>query len=308
LSGGGAIFSNGTAKILADNCTFLSNQASDGGSFFVSSSSSIEVTNSYLLQNTAQIDGGAVYCTDNAVCSISSSLVELNAATSGRGGAIYHDQNSRIISQSNTYRSNEASYGGVHYSNQDSTSRFVSDSFIRNRALDNGGVAEITANGDVTWSQSFFFQNVASGIRGLLLRGLKVGLVDSCTFEGGLVGSSYGEPLVAALSASVTITNSTFRNSFSSEGGAVLVGGYIKSFLLEDSLFVDNTAFDKGALTIAGLSFADNNVSIVVRNTRFENNVAISSGGAIGGAGSSRENFQVRFVNCTVMRLLLPSC
>eukprot|EP01102_Stenamoeba_stenopodia_P014664 TRINITY_DN4896_c0_g1_i3.p1 TRINITY_DN4896_c0_g1~~TRINITY_DN4896_c0_g1_i3.p1 ORF type:complete len:1045 (-),score=275.20 TRINITY_DN4896_c0_g1_i3:1905-5039(-) len=299
-SGGGAIFIDSTTKLQADNCTFENNLASYGGALFVAGTAVAEITNSNIRFNNVSQEGngGGVYCTDDSVCRISSSVVESNLAIGGIGGGIYCNKRSQLFSQDNYYTGNTATYGGAHYGDDASASQLISDQFEANRALNNGGVAEISAESTVTWKYCRFSLNKASGTLVLIIRGGIRSVIDSCLFE------SFGdyrnnEAMVGALAGDIYITNSTFKNGFAASGGALGIGGSIKKFLMEDSLFIDNTAFDIGALSVSGLSLDNFDVKtdIVIRKTRFENNRAISSGGSIGGQGANN-NFNVKFEDC----------
>eukprot|EP01102_Stenamoeba_stenopodia_P022583 TRINITY_DN9486_c0_g1_i1.p1 TRINITY_DN9486_c0_g1~~TRINITY_DN9486_c0_g1_i1.p1 ORF type:complete len:607 (+),score=108.84 TRINITY_DN9486_c0_g1_i1:221-2041(+) len=298
VNGGGAISIDSTVKLQADNCTFFNNIATHAGALYVAGSSSIEITNSYFFSNNATDgNGGVVYCTDETTCSISNSLLESNSATQGNGGVIFSNKNSKIFSEANAYQLNSASYGGVHYPDDDSVCQFVSDQFIRNRALNSGGMSEVSANSDVTWRLCTFIENTSSGTLVILMRGGIRGVVDSCVFE------SFGyyrnnEAMFSGISGNLTVTNTTFRKGFAAKGGGLSVAGNIKNFLMEDSLFEDNAAFDTGAFSVGGLSFDPSaQIEIVIRRTKFRNNRAITSGGAVGGQGLNR-NFSVQFYDC----------
>jgi len=295
---GGAISIDSSVKLRADNCTFINNVATHGGAFYVAGKATIEVTNSFFLSNNATDgNGGAMCCTDETICSISNTLMESNTASQGNGGVIFSNKNSTLFSESNVYQLNFANYGGVQYPDDDSTSEFVSDQFLRNRALNSGGVSEVSANSGVTWRLCYFFENLAAGTLAVLMRGGRKGVVDSCIFE------SFGyyrnnEAIFNGISGDLTVTNTTFRKGFASKGGGLNIGGNIKSFLMEDCLFEDNQAFDTGAFAVIGLSFnpADK-LEIVIRRTKFQNNRAITSGGAVGGQGLN-SNFSVQFYDC----------
>jgi len=302
ISGGGAICLEGSSKLQADDSVFDTNHASFGGALFVSGSAVAEFTNGEVRFNNVSQEGngGGFYCTQDSICRVSGSTIKNNAASGGLGGGIYCNGRCQLFSENNLYTENFATYGAAHYADDTSVSQMLSDRFELNEATNNGGGAEVSADSQVTWKYCNFYQNKASGTLALILRGSSESkcLIDSCVFDSFGVYKN-NEAIVGAIGGSVQITNSTFKNGFAAEGGGLQVAGSTAEFVMEDCLFRDNTAFDKGAVTISGLALADTDTKLefIIRNTRFENNRAISSGGALGAQGVN-DNFRVRFIDC----------
>jgi len=302
--GGGAIFVDGDkAWLTVDLCTFQNNFAhSGGGAIYVTGSSDtlVHITNSEFISNSVghEGNGGAIYCSGNTTTEASNSLFESNNAESGLGGAIFANQKSRFISRNNEYKLNVGSYGGAQEFEDESVVQHTNDLYRKNIASNNGGAAQAGGKATVTWTKTRFTGNSAAGSKDLILRSSSNITIESCSFEGTGVYDN-NEAQVGGVAGNIVVRKTTFSSGFSGFGGGLTIGGTITDFLMEDSVFVDNNAFDRGAFSIIGLSLNDfdTKTNLVIKRTRFENNRAISTGGAIGGSGVNH-NFVVRFQDC----------
>jgi hypothetical protein len=157
---------------------------------------------------TREGNGGAVYCTGDSVCTITDSSILENKSPGGLGGGIYANGNTKLTSKNNEWRKNSATYGGAQYVDDNGEAEFISDSYIKNSGVNNGGVAEVSGNAVVTWKSSYFLDNDAAGTPVLILRGGKKFLIDSCTIIGTDVYNN-NEALIGATSGEITIRNTS---------------------------------------------------------------------------------------------------
>jgi len=298
--GGGAIMMIDSSATI-ESCLFENNSGGRGGALYFGGRSKAVVNNTDFVSNTV-VDGdgggGAVYCGNSSQFTMSYSRLRSNSAEGFEGGAVLIAGQSRFWSEHNIYRNNTASYGAGVSFHDESVSSSQFDVYVKNHAANNGGGAYIVGSATVTLNSTKFNENVAAGVTNLLIRGGSTIVIEWSIFEGAGVFKSQ-ESQMGIIAGDVTVRNTVFKNSFPVFGGGVKVEDATQSFLMEDCLFINNTAFDDGALHFSGLNLSNSTkrTDFVVRRTRFENNRAISSGGVLGAVGINK-NFVVRFEHC----------
>eukprot|EP01117_Protostelium_nocturnum_P008853 TRINITY_DN3173_c1_g2_i1.p1 TRINITY_DN3173_c1_g2~~TRINITY_DN3173_c1_g2_i1.p1 ORF type:complete len:1688 (-),score=589.29 TRINITY_DN3173_c1_g2_i1:9-5072(-) len=98
--------------------------------------------------------------------------------------------------------------------------------------------------------------------------------VQNCTFDSNAVIGGQGSCLYVTYGSTVSVTNTTFINSNSAEGGAIFVEN-LDTFSIQNSQVINNTA-----LNIAGGIYSMNVRTVKISNTTFTGNRA-KNGGAL---------------------------
>ena len=151
---GGAIYNNDYYRISGCNGSsyhFINNHADENGGA-VYCTDFCDLSNSTFSSNSAYGNGGAVYCRDSCYFSYTSFL---SNSVSGKGGAIYANDGCFFFSSNFTY--NEAGSGGAIYANN--LNSFFDDIFLNNSAYGNGGA--IFCNDNCSSSKCTLLNNLA---------------------------------------------------------------------------------------------------------------------------------------------------
>ena len=115
---GGVIYNNdgGTVNISCSNLNY--NNATDGNGGAIYNKGTVNIIESNLTSNTANVNGGAIYNTGGGTVNITQSNLNYNNATIGGGGAINKDSGTVTITESNLTH-NTARDGGAIYNYRD---------------------------------------------------------------------------------------------------------------------------------------------------------------------------------------------
>lgn len=297
-TGGGAIFLESTSQLQSQNSVFQSNLGTRGGAIYATDSAWLNIVNSTFVRNQCHLanTGGGLHFTGTSSGNIQFSLFDGNLSPGGNGGGIYAHEQARLRSESNVFTKNTATYGACFYGTDESDSKFYRDQFFNNTAANNGGVAEIAKQAKVTWAECNFSKNLASGAQHLSIRGGESPTIDSCTFVGwGVSKNSNG--IINLFTRTVLIRNSTFKDGFGTNTGMLNAGGALTKLTIEDCLFEKNTGYTYGAIVFSGFGGPASEIDIVVKNSIFRKNRAISTGGVVGGPLASRD-YVMSFENC----------
>ena len=305
---GGAIINNGT--LIAENCTFTSNNGNYGGAisnfanldivdcsftnntaeyggalinFLYSSSDSIinTITNCSFTNNTAESGGGAIsniiiYASGSIINNISNCSFINNTASSG-GGAISNGVlgAGSVINTVNgcNFTTNTAIGGGGAISNgQDS------DLIVNNCNFTNNLVIEATGQGWATYNSGGAIAN-----HGNLT-------VNSCTFtNNSLTGANTYGGAISNIESTCAITDSTFTDNTANYGGAIssISGSTWQSAIntITNCTFTSNNANYGGAvanyLFVPVFGSGSGSVISTVTDSKFTENTATYHGGAI---------------------------
>lgn len=246
-----------------DNYFQGDNRNSPGGALFIGPDGNLTVSNTDF-QNNVAYNGGAINTKSNST--FESCMFNGNKA-GGYGGAIDAYINTgagKIVIDLHfdtcTFAGNSAVWGGgVH--THDFNASFI-DSYMVGNTAQSGG-ALFLSEGNATISGGLYRDNVV--------------IDESPEGLDGIGGA------VAAITADMTVSNSEWFNNKSvgnkASGGAIAFygGDNFSRHLVNNSLFVDNSATIKGG-AISGSIFTDPNIA----NCTFVNNSAEVGGGAIG--------------------------
>lgn len=162
---GGAIYNGVDKPLTIINCTLMGNTADDNDGGAIWSKGVVNIENSTLESNKANVDGGAVYCERNV--NVLNSLLHFNRASGATfskcyGGAICSEGD--VYIDNSTVNNNQAfDYGGAVYAENIFVNTKVPNSrslFCDNMALDNDGGA-LYAKKNVTIYNSTFSGNRA---------------------------------------------------------------------------------------------------------------------------------------------------
>lgn len=281
---GGAISNQGNLETVSTD--FISNQGRNGGALYLSSGTA-NIKEADILNNYASTYGGAAYV-NNSTLTITDSTVKDNSAMVS-GGALYIEANSNVVIDNTDFDHNtvlQQSGGGAIY---------------------NKGNLEIK-NGS-----SFTNNSIAGGTGGAIVN-LGTLIIDNTTFDNNSVLNDGG---AITGSGKLTITNSIFNNNRSTGS---IAGAIINDSLeIENSIFNGNSAYSFGGAIVSsnalikGSTFLNNESETssggAVVNlygnidfsgvSKFENNIAGDSGGAIYATMESTTNITgpVQFLN-----------
>ena len=260
--GGGAVLLKQNNQVMFDNVTFINNTANQGGALSMTAATAQYnyFYNCYFIGNEATKNGGTIWFNDNL--NIKNVTIS-NGKAGNYGGGIY---TTKVINYDNvTFINNSAKYGGALYWNKASTT-IQNLVFINNTAKIHGGAVYILNSATVSLNN--FTNN--SAVRG---------------------GAIYVN------ANPVTISQNNFISNNASEyGGAIYVG-------LEDNAdgttmkynnFTKNTAASGGAIYVP-----ISTKHVIISYSSFDENVALSSGGAIYNGAEGDTNKDISYSNFT---------
>ncbi len=251
------------------------------------------VTNCNFVNNTASVDGGAVYFVYSEGTVTECNFT--NNTASRFGGAVDFDTGytAPFTVTNCNFVNNNASAGGAIYFIFSSKGTFENCNFTNNTASENGGAV-------------YFYSST--------------GTVTNCNFVNNTASENGGA--VYFVSSTGTVTNCNFVNNTASENGGALYGGTANNCIFNDnhadqfggaiyhgdvegSTFTNNSAYIGGAIyncSAVNCNFTGNNahdggaVAIsMVSNCTFNNNSAL----ALGGAAVNSSATQCIFINNT---------
>lgn len=303
---GGAIFIEGSAKYVIDNCTFHNNWADDyGAAIYNDVEKTLTIRNSYFKSNIVDDDnGGAVFSKGDVI--IENSDFDYNVADN-YGGAVYCEKNVDVSNSVFRFNRAENDDGGAIFSKGKVTIK--RSSFIENFADDYGGAVfadniNINVQEDIGDFNTYFTRNTASDDKGGALysqHDIKMvnvvynsntALVDGgavcaggnvtvkhCLFDANKADGASSQCYGGAIRGNgVTVDNSTFTNNHARDyGGAIYANSLNINSITPTlkSIFINNYVNDdKG-----GAVYCDGTVN--VNCALFDSNKAKVDGGAI---------------------------
>ena len=259
-----------TGELTLTDVTIANGNAADGAGVYVASDSKLTATGTTFKDNAATYSGGAIY-TEGGVISLTDCILDGNDVTD--------------------YTKNNDTGGAAIYANNSASVTLV------NTNVTNNGNKELSrTKGDLV-----------NGVVNLIDSNL---VVDGCVFENntGIYGGAI-TTLAPAGEKTLIITESNFNSNAAYTGGAVYVGDNIE-FTIKDSVFnannkatgegstgytsgggaiqildagegtIDNVTIKNSQATQAG-AIGIEGASVTIKDSTFENNIAINEGGAI---------------------------
>jgi len=259
-----------------------------GGAVYVSAGSSLEVVDSWIMDNTAEL-GGGVYNLGSVV--ITGTMVKNNAATSplgvAAGGGVYNLGDltilSSTVSQNDVMGSplDDAMGGGIYH---EGSNLVVEDSWVKTNTVD-GGVGDlgggvfIDVDGSVTLLRVSLYYNEAAYGGAIYFDGGDL-TIEDCTIKmntatisgGGLYLDHFGL-------ASATIAHSTVVDNQALVAGGIEVFGDGVTRIFNSTISGNEATDDAGGLRL----FGSNNAAIA--STTITDNIADSDGNGTGSGG-----------------------
>ena len=280
------------------NCLFLQNKTtiSSAGALYAVRGYQ-EFTDCEFIENTARLDGGAIYghSTAERLTLINCDFIGNQAtnATASDGGAIWN-QNA-IIADNCTFISNTAAGGtaGAIYGDSDheEINEFTDCLFLKNESQKSSGGGIILMDGYVEMSHTDFIKNWANDHGGgfYLSSGGEGLIADNCRFVSNTALRLDGGAILC--DNGMTLTDCVFLgNSAKNFGGAIRSdtdNGDAETISLIDCQFVDNHSTNN----YAGAVYAIDG-HLVIQGCGFTNNSARVYGGAIYAAGAQDMTIQ----------------
>ena len=217
-------------NITGDNCTFVGNQAQNGGAVYASESGVTVCSKSLLMSNNSAVEsGGAMYLSKTNLTFMNGKSMLTRNKAERIGGGIYVDNSTLVVEKATHFANNEAENGGgVGLVNSAVTNGISAenDSFINfslNRASSYGGAIyidddsnsdtvcsavivqrEMSSNGCFSKSLFFYFSNNSASKLGSNLFG---GFLDRCELNE-TVDSPHREKGVASFLRKTNINES----------------------------------------------------------------------------------------------------
>ncbi len=271
---GGAIYNQGELKV--NSSAFENNTAKiNGGAVYTQNPTYGQdyINNSYLRNNTAGTNGGAIYNINGAFSIYNSELLKNNATY---GGVIYNQ--GTLTSKNNTYHNNSATEGGVVYNIKVSpltvyTVTFANDTFMYNNATNHGGAIAIRNMSSVTIDDCNLTENTAkissaaiSIITDNYVSGVSVKINNSNIIKNVVTNRIYlTAGAIGVQGSDLLVENSNFTENVGFFGGALILT--TGSLNITNSSFINNTAYIAGAV-------ANVNGVLTINNNTFINNTA----------------------------------
>ena len=246
---GSAMFAYQDVNVIMDNCQFIGNRAIKevGGALSMYGAIKFLMSSCVFEENESGTDGGAIFVNDNSrVVMVNSRLLRNR---SGLGGGALVLANSDLEMTNTTFEGNSADAvnGGAIMAGNVGTMTIISSIFANNSALHSGSGGAIYAINrlDLYVDDTTFWGNYADGLGGAVM-------VD--------------------MNASISTKNSRFHYNSDRDSGGALSADRNCTVIAENTTFLGNTA-DTGACLYLELSNAYFN------NCTITDNVASSFGG-----------------------------
>ena len=254
---GGAIYTRGRTTVTITDCTFTDSRAGiTGGAVYTTNGPGImNITGSYFSDNSARSHGGTVYFDGGNITITNSSLIN-NTANTGGGGAIYSARRYTNISLvNNIFSHNTAAHCGVmsvaefyHYVD------IIGNTFTYNRAVqkissNNGGGVICVRNASMLVIDNIFSQNSAAGNAGVMQVDESDIIIERSMFSNNTAGENGGVLHTFFYPTRYTIIDSSFTNNQAGgDGGVMYVGRAGSHVTISQSTFGFNNATNRGGV------------------------------------------------------------
>jgi len=262
---------NGTGS----NNTFRSNHAgiSGGGSAWMGVYG-VQINDYKFIDNTADVNGGAIYIADGSDNSLINNSVFTGNAANELGGAIDIVADNIAIENSN-FTDNHAANGGAIFVESDSgNTNITNDIFTGNGATQDGGAINLFASG-VNINETEFYENTAGNNGGAVYIGGEgtSNTIHDSVFEDNDAGSHGGAIDWRASAGEIIDTN--FTGNSAEYGGAIYLNG------ISTNSNISNIRFDSNTASKHGGAIDCNATEMALTNSVFTNNIANEYGGAL---------------------------
>ena len=279
---GGGIYAHTSTLIFeAENSTFISNSAEDGGGIYALQSTLNFSENSTFISNSAEY-GGGIYALQSTLNFSENSTFISNSAK--YGGGIYAWQSTLNFTGISTFRNNSAdkfSGGGIMAS--DSSLKFTGNIVFQNNSVEEsgGGIGAKYSTLRFTGSTAFGKNSAKKFGGGITVMYSTLNFTGNTTFRNNLVDTSSGG-YWSSDSSLKFISNTTFQSNSVEESGGGIVASDSSLKFTGNTTFQSNSAEESGG----GIVASDSSLKFT-GNTTFQSNSAEESGGGIVALDSS---------------------
>ncbi|MBR3889666.1 hypothetical protein IKJ53_04050, partial [bacterium] len=272
---GGAIYNTSTGAIETINSTFTGNYTGNYSGGAIANSGAIETINSTFIGNYATTSGGAIANYAGATINTLSGTFENN--TANNGGAIYNGGTITTIEA--TFTGNKSDFEGGAINNA-SNIETISNSIFRNNSSIERQAGAINNSGTIDTINDSLFENNSATLVGGAIQNVSGTIKSiSATFDGNS-GQSGGAIYNNYDSTIEKVSNSIFKNNFSTNGAGGAIGNVNDLLEFVDTKFIGNYAGVGGALYNSSYQ-TKNGYIRSISNTEFTGNYATSNGGGI---------------------------
>lgn len=284
-SGGGLSISSQSGPVFLTDVTATDNSAGSSGGFLRVSSMTSALTIDGLdsRRNEAVSDGGSVKQTSGSLAVRNSTFVDDSAGVDG--GAIYSDGLLRVDVANSQFTGNYARDDAGGLMVRDTPSAYIASSLFRLNSvvLDDGGAILINNADDTISLTDVTLDRNSTGAEG---GGVKIvssdgtAIMDGITATGNSAGTSGGAAYISRPVYSV-IENSTFVGNRATQGGGGIYANGVAALYLNFLTASGNYAAEGGALSL------DDTVGASIVNSIVAGNTASSSGSDVYVDGTS---------------------
>ena len=279
---GGAIGAFKHSQISLNNTFLYDNKAElDGGAVYLHQSSII-IFDSDITNNNVRRDGGVIYGKQWSNITLNNCTFTYNAAPEGNGGVLYGSNNTTVSTSKCEFHANTAKSGGVVQISLHSALNIAKSRCYDNRASADGGVAHVHTESMISIKHSALWENWADYSGGVVFVEKSSSMnISDCAIDGNT--AQYGGGLDISFGSVASIGSCNFRKNIVKDNGAA-VHVYVNSTAnISNSTFSWNRANDSG-----GAVLGRRNCTISISNTSINNSIAEYSGGGVYiGHGSS---------------------
>lgn len=256
-----------------------------GAAIYSDNYATVNVIGSFLIDNVADNDGGAIYANGDLNLIGTSFITNRANGSPGRGGAVYMTGSGSFKSEASTFTGNKSNAGGAVYIEKSSGSAGISDSIftaniVTGDANHFGGGAVFNSGGTLEIQRSAFNANLGiQGQGGALVNNINgTVLITNTLFDGNIagdVGSDMDGGAIKNLGA-LSVARSTFVANWAQGGSGGAIATAAKNLSIANSTFSTNVAsVQGGALLITGTA------QTVIRNSTLANNTASTGASAL---------------------------
>ncbi len=257
--GGGIYLGQGDTVILSADLV-SSNTAGNtgtGGGIYGDLKSTVQINTTNITQNTAGV-AGAIY--DNSILNITNSNITFNTSTTGLGGALFDDVNSKTNLNTVSLLSNTSkTSGGAIYNNGNLIMTVMQINNNTAQGLGVGGAIDNDSNGIITVTNATISGNSAAQSGAIDNTGQLTGQQIAIFNNNAKAGS--GGAVTNQVKAQFTLTDATIANNNATAKG----GGFSNSGSL--TLIDSTVAFNNSGSAFFGGGIYDAAESVTLYNT-----------------------------------------
>ena len=250
--GDNSVFIENTRYVEFDDCTFMDNDAYYGGALYIADCTESLFANCKFIDNVGYFGGvldmADVGKTSFVGCEFINNMALDDEGNYHTGGAL-HIQNASTYLSGCKFAGNSASHGGAIY------------------LINSTGVSVIDCD---------FSNNTASATGGAIYLDVgKNAQVNKCNFKNN--SAHYGGGMYIGNATNVEIDSSNFTQHDAHYGGAICLMNYY-NVIIDNCRFAHNSVFQETDGSTAGAIYAELGQIFRLKNSYFNNNMAVAAG------------------------------